>query len=239
MRVRYKQTLLGIGWLVFQPLLTVAVYSILFGYIAKMPSEGVPYPLFLLTALLPWQFISRLVTEGSQCITSNSNLIGKIYFPRLILPLASAGSLSLDLLIGLGVALIILVLFGYYPGPQVVFLPLIACFAAVSGLAAALLIAPLDVAYRDVRMVLPLLLQMVMFVSPVFYSSSVIPEKLRWLFDMNPIAVIATSVRWALLNNGTPPSLHSILGSSAVVAVTLIVGLSLFVRAEARFADRL
>jgi lipopolysaccharide transport system permease protein len=239
LRVRYKQTIFGGGWVVMQPLMTVAAYSLIFGLIAKMPSEGVPYPIFLLSALLPWIFFQRLVLESAASVSSNSNLVGKIYFPRLILPLATLGSLTVDLLVGFMVALVAMVLFGYFPGPQIVFLPLIVLFAGCAGLSVGMILAPIDVNYRDVRMVVPILLQILMFCSPIFYSATVVPEKYRWLFEANPIAVIATGVRWTLLNHGGPPSLVPTLISVGMVAVAFGIGLWLFVRAEALFADRI
>jgi len=239
LRVRYKQTLLGFAWVVLQPLMTVLVYSLLFGYIAHMPSEGLPYPIFLLVALLPWLFVSRLISEGASCIASNGALVSKIYFPRLVLPLVVTGSLLVDLIVGFAVALAAMGIFGYFPGLQILALPFFIIFAVATGLAAALIIAPFDVQYRDVRMLLPFLLQMIMFISPIFYSAMVIPERFRWLFDFNPIAVLATGVRWSLLNHGPPPDFVTTLGSVALVLSLLAIGAWLFVRAEALFADRI
>jgi lipopolysaccharide transport system permease protein len=239
LRVRYKQTIFGIGWVFLQPIMTALLYSLLFGLIARMPSEGVPYPIFLLTALLPWLFVSRLVSEGATSVAANGALVGKIYFPRLVLPLAVAGSLLVDLLVGFGVALIAMAMFGYFPGLRILALPAIIVFAAASGLSVALILAPLDVNYRDVRMLIPFATQMVMFVSPILYSATVVPERLRWLFDLNPIAVIANSVRWSLLTHGELPGTDTILISTGLVASLLALGVWLFVRAEARFADRI
>jgi lipopolysaccharide transport system permease protein len=237
--VRYKQTLFGPTWVVLQPLLTVLIYSLLFGYIAHMPSEDLPYPIFLLVALLPWLFVSRLISEGASCIASNGALVSKIYFPRLVLPLVVAGSLLVDLLVGFAVALVAMAIFGYFPGLQILALPFFIVFAAATGLAAALIIAPFDVHYRDIRMLIPFLLQLVMFISPIFYSATVIPERVRWLFDFNPIAVLATGVRWSLLDHGQPPDLFTAAGSGALVLSVLAVGVWLFVKAEALFADRI
>jgi lipopolysaccharide transport system permease protein len=239
LRVRYKQTIFGVGWVFLQPVMTALLYSLLFGLIARMPSEGVPYPIFLLTALLPWLFISRLVSEGATSVAANGALVGKIYFPRLVLPLTVAGSLLVDLLVGFGVALVAMAIFGYFPGVRILALPLIIAFAAASGLSVALILAPLDVNYRDVRMLMPFAIQMVMFVSPILYSATVVPEKFRWFFDLNPIAVIANSVRWSLLGHGDLPGAETILISVGLVASLLALGVWLFVRAEARFADRI
>jgi lipopolysaccharide transport system permease protein len=219
--------------------MTALLYSLLFGLIARMPSEGVPYPIFLLIALLPWLFVSRLVSEGATSIASNGALVGKIYFPRLVLPLTVAGSLLVDLLVGFGVALLAMAIFGYFPGIRILALPVIILFAAASGLSAALILAPLDVNYRDIRMLIPFATQMVMFVSPILYSATVVPERLRWFFDLNPIAVIANSVRWSLLAHGELPGADTILISTGMVASVLALGVWLFVRAETRFADRI
>jgi lipopolysaccharide transport system permease protein len=239
LRVRYKQTIIGLGWVLLQPVMTALLYSLLFGYIAHMPSEGVPYPIFLLAALLPWLFISRLVSEGASCIAANGALVGKIYFPRLVLPLAVAGSLLVDLLVGFGVALVAMAMFGYIPGIRILALPFIVVFAVASGLSVALILAPLDVNYRDVRMVVPFAIQMVMFVSPILYSPTVVPERLRWLFDLNPVAIIANGVRWSLLDRGELPDAGTILASVSLVTLLLVLGAWLFVRAEPRFADRI
>jgi lipopolysaccharide transport system permease protein len=239
LRVRYKQTIFGIGWVFLQPIMTALLYSLLFGLIARMPSDGVPYPIFLLTALLPWLFVSRLVSEGATSVAANGALVGKIYFPRLVLPLTVAGSLLVDLLVGFGVALFAMAMFGYFPGIRILVLPAIVAFAAASGLSVALILAPLDVNYRDIRMLIPFATQMVMFVSPILYSATVVPENLRWLFDLNPIAVIANCVRWSLLGHGEPPGVDTILISAGLVASLLALGVWVFVRAETRFADRI
>jgi lipopolysaccharide transport system permease protein len=239
LRVRYKQTIFGIAWVFLQPIMTALLYSLLFGLIARMPSEGVPYPIFLLTALLPWLFVSRLVSEGATSVAANGALVGKIYFPRLVLPLTVAGSLLVDLLVGFGVALFAMAMFGFFPGIRILVLPVIIVFAAASGLSVALILAPLDVNYRDIRMLIPFATQMVMFVSPILYSATVVPENLRWLFDLNPIAVIASSVRWSLLGLGELPGAGTILISTGLVASLLALGVWVFVRAETRFADRI
>jgi lipopolysaccharide transport system permease protein len=239
LRVRYKQTIFGIAWVFLQPIMTALLYSLLFGLIARMPSEGVPYPIFLLTALLPWLFVSRLVSEGATSVVANGALVGKIYFPRLVLPLTVAGSLLVDLLVGFGVALFAMAMFGFFPGIRILVLPAIIVFAAASGLSVALILAPLDVNYRDIRMLIPFATQMVMFVSPILYSATVVPENLRWLFDLNPIAVIASSVRWSLLGLGELPGAGTILISTGLVASLLALGVWVFVRAETRFADRI
>jgi lipopolysaccharide transport system permease protein len=239
LRVRYKQTIFGPLWVVLQPLLTVGAYSIIFGLVAKVPSEGVPYPIFLLSGLLPWIFFQRLVLEASASVTANTNLVGKIYFPRLILPLATLGSLTVDLLVGFGVALMAMALFGFFPGPQIVLLPLVIMFAGIAGLSIGLVLAPIDVNYRDVRMVVPIVLQFVMFLSPIFYSAKLVPESFRLYYDANPIAIISTNVRWMLLNHGGPASFGSTMLSLILVGATFCLGVWLFVRAEARFADRI
>lgn len=237
-RVRYRQTVLGLGWVVAQPLLTVLVYSILFTYVVRMPSEGLPYPIFLLTALLPWQFISRLVGEGSQSVSINANLVGKIYFPRLALPIAVAGSTLVDLVAGLVVTLFAMALFGFFPGFKILALPLVIAFSALTAFCAAVWLAPLDVVYRDIRMLIPLGLQMVMFVSPILYPSEVVPERFRWIFEANPVAIVAQSARWSLLGHGQLPNMWSTVFTFVFVIALTVAGLVVFVRTEPRFADR-
>lgn len=238
-RIRYKQTILGIGWVVLQPLMTVLMYSLVFGFIARMPSGKLPYPVFLLAALLPWQFVSRLALEGSQCVSANSNLVGKVYFPRLVLPLTVVGSALVDLLVGLTIAVVAMAFFGYFPSVRIVALPFIIAFSAFTGLAAALVVAPLDVNYRDFRMLMPMGVQMLLFVSPILYDASAVPERLRWLYDINPIAVMASGVRWSLLGEQWSPNFVTVAASMALVSLFFCVGLWRFVGAEVRFADRL
>lgn len=238
-RVRYKQTLLGIGWVIAQPLMSVAVYSIMFSVIAKVPSDGIPYPIFLLSAMLPWQFVSRIISEGSQSVTSSGALIGKIYFPRLALPLSVVGSGVVDLLVGTVVAMGLMALFGFFPSWHIVAYPFVIILAALIGFSVAVLLAPLEVFYRDVRMIIPLALQLLMYVSPILYPTSVLPERVRWIFEFNPIAVMSAAARWSLLGQGSLPKLIPTIVVLVSATVLTLVGLVVFVRTEPRFADRL
>jgi lipopolysaccharide transport system permease protein len=237
--VRYKQTFMGVGWAILHPMLTMLVYWFIFGYLARFPSEGLPYPIFVFAALLPWQYMARVMAEGGQSVSGNANLVTKIYFPRLILPLSTALSASIDLAIGLAFVLVAAPFFGYWPTWSVAFLPLFWLFAVATALGVALLIAPLEVRYRDVRFLLPIALQVWMLLSPVLYPVAMIPERFQFLFQVNPVAVVARGFRWSLLGAGAPPEAPALLVSGIIVVLLCVLGVMNFQRAERLFADRI
>jgi lipopolysaccharide transport system permease protein len=241
-KLRYKQTALGAAWAVIQPLFTMIVFSVFFGQLGGIPSDGVPYPLFALCALLPWQLFAYALTQSSNSVVNEQRLITKVYFPRLLVPVASVLSGLVDFAIAF---LLLLAMMGYYwlagkhgvaPGPALVALPFFVLFAVATALAVGLWLATLNVQYRDFRYTIPFLTQFWMFVSPVAYPSSLVPERWRPLYGLNPMAGVIEGFRWALLGLENPS--WGLLGvSAAVVAVLLVGGLFYFRRMERTFAD--
>ncbi len=235
-RVRYKQTALGIAWAVLQPLLTMAIFSLFFGRLAKVPSDGFPYPIFAFAALVPWSFFSATLTQASNSLVGNSNLIKKVYFPRLVVPI----SCSISALVDMGIAFMVLVIFmaGYRMAPSlnVLWLPVLIVLAWVTALGAGLWLAALNVRYRDVRYIVPFLTQFWLFATPIAYPSSLLSEPWRTIYGLNPMAGVVEGFRWALLGNGAAPG--AMVAVSAVGAVCLLSSAVMyFRRMEATFAD--
>ena len=235
-KVRYQQTVLGAAWAVLQPVLTMLIFSIIFGSLAKLPSDGIPYPVFTFTALLPWQLFAFALTSSSNSLIDNQNLITKVYFPRLIVPLAS----TIAGLVDFAIAFIVLLgmMFYYHITPQayVWSLPLFLLLALASALAVGLWLSALNVKYRDIRYVVPFLSQFWLYATPVAYSSQLIPEKWRWLFSLNPMTGVVEGFRWALLGKSAL-NLPFLLISAVVVLLLLVSGLYYFKRVESGFAD--
>ncbi len=234
--VRYKQSALGLVWVAVQPISMMLIFTLVFGRFAKLPSDGYPYPLFTFCALLPWLYFSKTLTGASTSLVASSRMLTKVYFPRLILPLAKALSGLLDL----GVALLVLgVLLAWYrvvPGPAIMLLPAFIAIAMFTALALALWLTALNVRYRDVALVVPFIVQIWMYLSPIAYSITLVPEKYRWLYSLNPMAGVAEGFRWAVLGK-TPPSFLPLAVSLSVIAVVFALGLRYFRRAEQEFAD--
>ncbi|MQA29573.1 MAG: ABC transporter permease [Luteitalea sp.] len=235
-KVRYKQTMLGAAWAILQPFATMVVFSLFFGKLAKMPSDGVPYPIFAYTALVPWTFFANGLTHSAGSVVASSNLVKKVYFPRLTIPIAAVTSEGVDFLLAL------LVLFGmvvYYQVPvtlNVVWLPLFAALGLATSLGVGFWLAAWNVQYRDVRYMLPFITQFWMFATPIAYPSSLLAEPWRTLYGINPMAGVVEGFRWALLGTGDRPG--PMLAVSAVTAVvTLLGGAFYFRRMEKRFAD--
>lgn len=234
-KVRYKQTLLGAAWAVLQPLLTMVIFSVIFGQLAKLPSDGIPYPIFTYTALLPWQLFAFALSNSSNSLVGSQNLVSKVYFPRLVIPIASV----LPGLVDFAISFVVLLgMMFYYQIPltaRVLTLPLFLLLALVTALAVGLWLSALNVEYRDVRYVVPFLTLFWQYATPVAYSSSLIPEHWRILYGLNPMTGVVEGFRWALLGNG---DLGSLLGASvAIIVVLLTTGLLYFKRMEASFAD--
>src|SRR5471030_1536281 len=196
-KVRYKQTALGAAWAVIQPLMTMIVFSVFFGRLAKMPSDGVPYPVFAYTALLPWQLFANALTESSNSLVGNQNLIKRVYFPRMVVPIAAVLGGLVDFAIAFVVLLAMLAYYGIHPTIAIVTLPLFVLLAVVTALAVGLWLTALNVQFRDVRYTIPFLTQLWLFATPVAYPSSIIPEKWRWLLGLNPMAGVVEGFRWA------------------------------------------
>jgi len=235
-KVRYKQTALGAAWAIIQPLFTMIVFSIVFGRLAQIPSDGVPYPIFAFCALLPWQLFAHALTESGNSLVASQNLITKVYFPRLVIPLAAVLAGLVDFAIAFVVLLGMMAYYGIVPTMAVVFLPLFLLLAVTTALAVGLWLSALNVQYRDVRYTIPFLTQFWLFITPIAYPSSLVPEGWRTLFGLNPMAGVVESFRWALLGTASAPG-PMLAVSVAVVVALLVGGLYYFRRMEKTFAD--
>ncbi len=235
-KVRYKQTVLGAAWAILQPLMTMVVFSIFFGRFAKMPSDGIPYPVFAFAALLPWQLFAYALSESSNSLVSNQNLITKVYFPRLVIPISAVLAGLVDFAIAFGVLLILMWYYGIVPTAAIALLPLFVLLAVATALAVGLWLSSLNVKYRDVRYTIPFLTQIWMFATPVAYPSTLVPEPWRTLLGLNPMAGVVEGFRWALLGKAQSPG-PLLAVSVAAVLVLLIGGLIYFRRTESTFAD--
>jgi lipopolysaccharide transport system permease protein len=235
-QVRYKQTVLGAAWAVLQPVLTMLVFSIFFGRLAGMPSDGIPYPVFVYAALLPWQLFAYALTESGNSLVANQQLVTKVYFPRLLIPISAVLAGLVDFAISFVVLLGLMLYYGIVPTLAILTLPVFLLFALVTALAVGLWLSALNVEYRDVRYTLPFLTQFWLFATPIAYSSSLVPEPWRALYGLNPMAGVVEGFRWALL--GKAGSLDSMVFVSVVVVIALLVGgLAYFRRMEKTFAD--
>lgn len=236
LKIRYKQAAFGAGWAIVQPVFTVAIFTVVFGYFAKMPSDGIPYPVFAFTALVPWTYFSEALRRCATGLVGDSDLIRKIYFPRLIIPLAAVTSPMADFLLSLIVLIVLLFWYGLTPTWGVVFLPLFLFMSMVSALAIGLWLGPLNVRFRDINHTLPFLIQIWMYASPIVYPLSIVPERWRLLYSLNPMVGVIEGFRWALLGKQSPDILS--MGISMLVVVLLFLsGIVYFKRMERFFAD--
>jgi lipopolysaccharide transport system permease protein len=235
-KVRYKQTALGAAWAVLQPVLTMVVFSVFFGRLAKVPSDGVPYPVFAYTALLPWQLFAYALTESANSLVGSQNLIKKVYFPRLVMPISSVLAGLVDFAISFLVLLGLMLYYRIVPTAAIVLLPLFIVLALASALSVGLWLSALNVEFRDVRYTIPFLTQFWMFATPVAYPSSLVPERWRPLLGLNPMAGVVDGFRWALLGQSSAPG-PLLWVSVAAVCLLLVGGLMYFRRMEATFAD--
>jgi lipopolysaccharide transport system permease protein len=235
-KVRYKQTVLGAAWAILQPVMTMAVFSVFFGHLAKMPSDGIPYPVFVFTALLPWQLFAYALGESANSLVGNQNLITKVYFPRLVIPIAAVLAGLVDFAIAFFVLLVLMWYYSIVPTAAAALLPLFVVLAIASALSVGLWLSSLNVKYRDVRYTIPFLTQFWMFATPIAYPSSLVPEKWRALFGLNPMAGVVEGFRWALLGKAEGPG-PLLLVSIIAVTVLLIGGLVYFRQTETTFAD--
>jgi lipopolysaccharide transport system permease protein len=236
LKVRYQQTALGASWALLQPLATMIVFSLFFGRLAKMPSDGVPYPVFSYAALVPWLFFANGLTQGANSLVGNANLLTKVYFPRLALPLSSLLAGGADFLVAFVGLVGLMAYFGIALTSKLLFLPAFILLAVVTSLGVSLWLAAVNVQFRDVRHMVPFLTQFWMFATPIAYPSSLLPEPWRTLYGINPMAGVVEGFRWALLGVDSPPG--TMAAVSAGVAVTLLVtGAYYFRRMERTFAD--
>jgi lipopolysaccharide transport system permease protein len=235
-KVRYKQTALGVAWAVIQPLFAMVVFSVFFGRFGKMPSDGLPYPLFAYCALLPWQLFAFALAEASNSVVQNQRLITKVYFPRLIIPISAVAVAFINFAISCVVLAGLLAYYRIAPGVAVWTIPIWALLAVLTALAAGLWLSALNVRYRDIRYTLPFLTQIWLFATPVAYSLSIVPPAWRPWYALNPMVGVVEAFRWALLGKAGPPGLPVAI-SAATVGVLLAGGLLYFRRTERTFAD--
>ncbi len=235
-KVRYKQAALGAGWAVIQPLMLMLVFSVFLGHFAKLPSDGLPYPVFTLAALVPWLYFTSAIGGSAECLTSNVNLVSKIYFPRLLLPIAATVGPLVDFSIAMVVLVGLIIVYGVTPSIGLVALPALLLLACATAFGAGTLLAALNVRYRDFRYVVPFLIQFLLFATPVAYSAQLVSGDANVLLGLNPMSSVVEGFRWAMLGTGAPP-LAGVCVSVGVALVSLVSGLVYFQRVERTFAD--
>jgi len=235
--VRYKQTVIGVLWAVLRPLLTMIVFTFVFGRIAKLPAEGVPYPVMVFAAMLPWQLFATSLTEGSGSLINNANLISKVYFPRLIVPASAVIVSFVDFAISMVLLGILMIWYRVWPSLPLAALPLFTLMALLASAGAGTWLAALNVKYRDFRYVVPFMVQFGLYVSPVGFSSSIVPEKWRILYDLNPMVGVIDGFRWSISGGKTAIPWQSLELSMVTIVFFLITGIWYFRKTERTFAD--
>jgi len=235
--VRYKQTVIGMLWAIIRPLLTMMILVVVFGKIAKLPSEGVPYPVFVFAAMLPWTFFATAFEEASNSLVSNANLISKVYFPRLIIPAAPVIVAAVDFLISFAILLVLIAWYRYWPDWHILTLPLFLLLGFFAALGAGLFFASLNVRYRDFRYVIPFIVQLGLYISPVGFSSTIVPEQYRVLYYLNPMVAVVDGFRWAISGGSTALNAAELIISISVVTLLCITGIIHFRNTEKTFAD--
>lgn len=235
-KVRYKQTGLGVAWAILQPVTQMIIFTVIFGRVARLPSEGIPYPIFTFSALLPWTYFSYVLQQSGGSLVGNASMISKIYFPRLVLPTSSALSGLMDFCIAFTVLIGMMVYYHVHPHVTMLLLPLFLLLAVVTALGVGIWLSALSVEYRDVKYILPVLTQLWMFASPVAYSARLVKGKMAILYALNPMSGVIQGFRWALLGAGRPPGVSLIL-PAAIAVIILVSGLFYFRRMEQTFAD--
>jgi lipopolysaccharide transport system permease protein len=235
-KIRYKQTAIGAAWAILQPLLSMIVFSLFFGALAHIPSQGLPYPIFYYSALLPWMYFAGALQNATNTIVENQRIITKVYFPRLVLPMAATISGLVDFAVGFVVFVGFLIYYRIHPTPALLLLPAFLLLATLTALGVGLWLSALNAIYRDVRYVLPFFVQFWLFASPVAYPSSLVPAKWRWLYGLNPMAGVIEGFRWAATGHGQPPG-PLLLASVGVVLMLLLGGLLFFQKMQSTIAD--
>jgi lipopolysaccharide transport system permease protein len=236
LKVRYKQTVIGVAWAIFQPLFTALVYTFIFGRFAKFPSENLPYPIFAYSGVLAWQYFSASLNQASSSVVGNVPLVTKVYFPRLLLPIGGVLVPLVDLTLSLTVMVGMMIWFHVVPSAVIMFAPLFIVLALITALGAGLTLAALTVRYRDVPYAIPLFMQILPFLSGVMYSLTALPAKWQWVLSLNPLSGVITGWRWAVLK-GFQPNFGQLGVSIGTAFLLLVVGLAYFRRSEPRFAD--
>jgi lipopolysaccharide transport system permease protein len=237
--VQYKQAVLGIGWAVLSPLLSTLVFTFVFGNLAAMPSEGLPYPLFVLSGLITWQYFARAITAGSNSILGNNHIITKVYFPRMILPLSAVLAGLADYAVNLMVLLLLMGFYGRAPGVELLLLPVFLMLAAMIGFAFSLWLSPLNALYRDIGFMIPIALQAWMFLTPVIYPAGLVPGGWTWLLHLNPMTAVVQGARWAMLPDATPPDLIGLAIAAGEFVLLFLGGVVTFHKIDAILADRI
>ena len=235
--VRYKQTVIGIAWSVIRPLLTMLVFTVVFGRLAKLPNEGVPYPILVFSAMLPWQYFANAMQESSNSLIAESRLISKVYFPRLIVPASSVIVSAVDFLISLALLGLLMLGYGFVPSWTLLFMPFFFLLATLAALGAGFWLSALNVKYRDFRYIVPFLVQFGLYVSPVGFSSSVVPERWRLLYSLNPMVGVIDGFRWCVQGTASSLYLPGFLISAAISVLAFFSGMWFFRRTERFFAD--
>ena len=235
--VRYKQTVIGIAWSVIRPLLTMLVFTIVFGRLARLPNEGVPYPILVFSAMLPWQYFANAMQESSNSLIAESRLISKVYFPRLIVPASSVIVSAVDFLISLALLGLLMLGYGFVPSWTLLFMPFFFLLATLAALGAGFWLSALNVKYRDFRYIVPFLVQFGLYVSPVGFSSSVVPERWRLLYSLNPMVGVIDGFRWCVQGTASSLYLPGFLISAAISVLAFSSGVWFFRRTERFFAD--
>ncbi|MBD6617913.1 ABC transporter permease [Komarekiella sp. 'clone 1'] len=235
--VRYKQTFVGIAWALIRPFLTMVVFTVVFGNLAKLPSQDAPYPILVFAAMLPWQFFSNALGECSNSLISNANLISKVYFPRLIVPISAVTVSFVDFMISGMILLGLMIWYNFVPSWQILTLPLFIIIAFAASMAVGLWLAALNVEYRDFRYIVPFIMQFGLYISPVGFSSSVVPEKWRLLYSLNPMVGVIDGFRWAIIGGNSKIYWPGFILSMGLVIFLLISGIWYFRKMERTFAD--
>ena len=236
--VRYKQTLIGVAWAILRPFLTMVVFTVIFGRVAKLPSDGnTPYALMVFSAMLPWSLFSTSLSDASNSLIGNANLISKVYFPRMIIPVATLVTAFVDFLISFAILLGLMLYYQFMPGWNFFFLPLFMLLALLASLGPGLWITALNVKYRDFRYVIPFIVQFGLYISPVGFSSSVIPEKWRLFYSLNPMVGVIDGFRWCILGGASPIYWPGFVLSLVIVVFFASLGISRFRKTEKTFAD--
>ena len=237
--VRYKQTVIGIAWSVIRPLLTMLIFTIVFGKIANLPSNEAPYPILVFTALLPWQFFSNALQESSNSLISNVNMVSKIYFPRIILPISSMIVAIIDFAISFVLLTIIMGIYRFVPSWKIIFMPLFLILAIIVATGAGLLISALNVRYRDFKFIVPFIIQFGLYISPVGFSSDTIPEKWRMIYSINPMVGVIDGFRWCIIGKGVSLYMPGFIISIVLSIILLVIAIIYFRKTEKTFADRI
>jgi lipopolysaccharide transport system permease protein len=235
-KIRYKQTVIGVGWVVLQPLIATLIFTAVFGVVARVPTDGVPYALFAFSGLVPWTFFANSITRSIGSVVAHAHLIPKVYFPRMLLPIGAVAAGLIDVSIASAVLIGLALWSGVVPGASLLLAPVFLLLAMLTALAGGLWLAPLNARYRDIGHALPFLVQIAMFASPVAYPATLIPERWQWLYGLNPMAGVIEGVRWAVVGT-SPPDVRLLAISVSVVLVMLVTGAIWFRRTERVLAD--